>query len=373
MIHHCLWKECGIIALVEVFKRFLVVQRNPTVKILNAGFHFSIMDIAQEPVVKQWIKDLLIKQWIKNLSPASVKTYLSIMRSFCKRNRLTPERILEKATNQPKIFLREVLQEDVNKIKGTYRTKQSVMTTIRGFCAYHDAPLPVDRRFNIRNLTTSSKINLTPETLRTMLNHKGLSLRDRSLDVVMYYSFSGLDQIVYINEKCFTQIRTQIDAGITPIKIDIPGRKEKKEQSWYYTLIGTEATKLLKQHLEEANIKKPPIWRSQPVKDGNPISKREIQSLWLELALKCKVAHKTADSNRYGAPIHELRDIARSQWELSPSNKGLAEYMMGHARRVDPYGYTKPWLHDHEWARGEYRRAEPYLNRAYLIVPTESS
>ena len=64
-------------------------------------------------------------------------------------------------------------------------------------------------------------------------------------------------------------------------------------------------------------------------------------------------------SSRYGYNPHEMRDLFRSQWEKSGAAGSVAEYCMGHV--VDSLGYNKA-AEDEDWAEGQYRKAEPWLN-----------
>ena len=54
-----------------------------------------------------------------------------------------------------------------------------------------------------------------------------------------------------------------------------------------------------------------------------------------------------------------MRSLFRSQWEKSPANKSVGEYMMGHT--VDPLEYNKAFK-DKKWVHGELRKALPMLN-----------
>ena len=70
--------------------------------------------------------------------------------------------------------------------------------------------------------------------------------------------------------------------------------------------------------------------------------------------------HKLDRGVRYGISPHELRDLFRSEWELSSAKSVCAEFFMGH--KIDPNMYNKIMKLHPDWAEEQYALAEPYLN-----------
>jgi hypothetical protein len=70
--------------------------------------------------------------------------------------------------------------------------------------------------------------------------------------------------------------------------------------------------------------------------------------------------HAVPLNTRYGINSHELRDIFRTEWQLSTANPICAEFFMGHD--IDPNHYNKIMKLHPEWAEEQYAKAEPFLN-----------
>ena len=65
---------------------------------------------------------------------------------------------------------------------------------------------------------------------------------------------------------------------------------------------------------------------------------------------------------RYGVNPHEMRDQFRTRWDSSGANPSVAEFMMGHIKRVDPNEYLNWMKYERSVPLREYRKALPWLN-----------
>ena len=314
--------------------------------------------------------DKYVQNWFSRVSPNTQRTNWSFFKVFCIWMKKTPTELIqlheEKMAEKDPYFVLNKLQRYVNSVaSGTLNTKMQIYTSVRSFYTHNRLSLPSDRVYRIQNVDDPVMPKLNPENLKILFNPKKTSIRYFSLFIVKYLSISDLVAIDYINRTKWPQIKQQLETDDYPIKVDIPiGRKMSKGKP-FFTLIGTEGAKLLKIHSETEKIKKT-IWMSNK---GNPLSKRQIQREFFNLAVHTRLTKpiEHADtSTRYGFHIHELRDIALSQvQQVRNVDLAVFQYIAGHGSRIDRLGYIKTWEHNPEYAREEYRKAEPKLNEVF--------
>jgi len=301
----------------------------------------------------------------------------------------------------------DMLQRWVNMQKGALNSKQNMYTAIRSFYAHNRVPLPRDVRFRIRADREPVHAELTFEDLKKIV--LASNRRYRAVFLCMFQGFMGEAEFIYLNNH-YEQIKDQLDKGEKRIKIWLPGRKHARNQRTFYTFIGKDAVAALTEYLQTER---------GPIKDGepiflndqlNPITKENIRRYFHEVAVKTGIIKKPYPSCpecgaetirkrrrpgprgqrrwgktyyhctnpkcgaqipaskdyhlprhiRYNVKPHEMRDLARSEWDLSPAKSVCAEFFMGHD--IDPNMYNKIMKLHPEWAEQEYALAEPYLN-----------
>jgi len=245
------------------------------------------------------------------------------------------------------------LQEYVNELHGTLNYKLSTYTAVRSFFLHNRCELPRER-FNIQNAKASVVPCMTVPDLRRIV--LAGDLRDQSMILCGFMGFMGIREIEYINRHCYGQVKKQLDQPI--IRVDIP--KRKKNNQPYYTFIAGDALEALKRYLASRTDKVECIWPSKLNKPMTRISHyNSFQTLCRRIGLIPKKQGR-GTGTRYGYPVHEMRDLARSVWHQSGADKDVAEFLMGHI--VDRNKYDKIYTLDPEWVKNEYRKALPYLN-----------
>jgi hypothetical protein len=86
---------------------------------------------------------------------------------------------------------------------------------------------------------------------------------------------------------------------------------------------------------------------------------------WLRLLRRAKLIPKKmgTPSTRYGYNIHNTRDLAISLLNTVPGfNPLVAEFMAGHADKIDRLRYNEFWNVKPNYVLKQYAIAEPYLN-----------
>jgi integrase len=274
---------------------------------------------------------------------------------------LTPDELVKFQQNAQgngeQFRILDKVQTYVNQKSGTYNYKRSMYGYIRSFFMHNRAELPRDRSFNLRGNKPKNRGDLTPEEARKVI----LSCKPcyQAVFLCMLQGGMGQEELVYWNEHGWEKLRENLKGDPDVIRVDLPGRKMKKFESPYYTLIGGDTIAALKNWLQHRPKDSPYIFTDQM---GNPVQKDALRRYWLRHLRKVGVvgAEKKGshEGHRTGKSPHELRDVFRSQWEKSPAKASVAEFMMGH--QGDPLEYNKSFR-DEGWVRGEYLKALPML------------
>lgn len=279
-------------------------------------------------------------------------------------------------------------------------SKQLAYSALRSWYAHNHVPLPRDVTFTIRGDKPPVKAELTTEELKQIV----LSSNDayQGVFLMMFQGFMGCTEFEYVNTHGWSEIQSQLEDGKRRIRVTLPGRKHSKNRAPYYTFFGKDAVDALKKYLE---TQRGSIRKGEPIfigKRGNAIDRGSLEryfcrhgfkvdviSRWTPDCPECgattrwtrpwvggtqpviyvcnKCGRETPASDvdvpkdiRYKIGPHEMRDLARSEWDLSPAKGVCAEFFMGHD--IDPNDYNKIMKLHPDWAEKQYGLAEPFLN-----------
>ena len=308
-----------------------------------------------------------VDKWLGRLAASTGKTSMVFVRKFMrwlKENggrfaEYTPDELVayqKAADNGTKYEILDLIQRYVGQLDLRAGSKQREYAALRSLFAHNRAELPKDPTFRIRSQRPSVVGILTVEEIRDMV----LSCKKvyRAIFLTIFQGGIGLDEFNHWNLTGWEKLREDLRGEPELIRIDLPGRKMRKNMSPYYTLVGSDAIKALKEWVDVRPPDAEAIFTNQY---GAPFSIRSIQLYWIRHLEKLgfiKREKNGKSSNRYGKNPHEMRDVFRSQWEKSPAKGSVAEFMMGHT--VDPLHYNKAYR-DEEWVREEYLQALPML------------
>jgi len=350
--------------------------------------------------------------WLNRMSEGSQRRYLEYAYEFfewLKENggeyaAKSPEELLDlqDATNGRDRFKQlQVIQTFVQQKHVRISTKSLMYSGLRGFYEHNHVPLPRDPAFTFRSDIPPVQGELSVEDFKKIV----LSSNDMYQFVFMAMFQGGMDEasFEFLNLHGWPQVEPQLKRGHERLKISLPGRKHKKNIRPFYTFIGRDAVVKLRAFLKQRG----PIKNGEPVcygEHGEPLSKEAIRKYFHRHAAEvgiikqhtppcpncngetrrvrskagtgthkvyyvcneCEAKTPASEVNmqgpslRYGCNVHEIRDLFRSEWELSGARGIVAEFMMGHS--VDPNEYNKIMKLHPEWAEGQFSIAEPYLN-----------
>lgn len=251
----------------------------------------------------------------------------------------------------------DLVQEHVDGLDLRYSSKQTTYRAIRSFFAHNRADLPKDLHYKIRSDKEPVKTTLTLQDVKDVLLSSNKTYR--AIFISMFQGGMDLSAFEYWNSNGWESMKKQLRGDPETIKIDLPGRKKRRNKQGFYTFIGTDAIKAIQDYLDSGKRPDGPgpiFWNN-----NKPVKAERAQHYWLQHLIRLgKVKRETngTTSTRYGKNIHEIRDLFRSQWEKSPAKGIVAEFCMGHA--VDPLGYNKA-VNDDDWTREQYLLALPML------------
>jgi len=243
-------------------------------------------------------------------------------------------------------------------------TKLRYYTMVRSFFSHNRASLPSDPGFKLRGDKPKVEGILTVEMVRDIV--LGSKKVYRAIILSMFQGALDHEMFQYWNVNGLDSLRSQLDDGFEIIKIDLPGRKNNRNDKPYYTFIGTDAIKAIREYLEV---------RPEHDKNGNPtkgtflnqyrrpITANALRMYWMRQLKKHSIIEPTPElgrASRYGTNIHELRDLFKTQFSRSPADKWfVGEFFMGH--QIDSLEYDKSFRYV-DLYREQYRKAMPYLN-----------
>jgi len=321
----------------------------------------------------------------------------------------TPEELLdlqEEAFGRERFKQLELLQTWVRNQPGALNSKSNMYSVIHSFYAHNHVPLPKDPTFHIKSDREPVKSKLDLEGLKKII--LASNRRYKSIFLTMFQSFMGEGEFEWFNMNSWKEVKPQLEKGAKRFWIWLPGRKHARNRRPYYTFIGHDAVEAFRDYLEnERGIIKngEPIYLNDQL---NPVRGANIRRYFNEKAIKVGIIKRAtppcpkcggetirfrrrpgrrghqqnpkvyyrctqcgtvtpAGPNmqgdrtvRYGVNPHEMRDLARSEWDLSQAKGVSAEFFMGHD--IDPNMYNKIMKLHPEWAEQQYAHAEPYLN-----------
>jgi hypothetical protein len=304
-----------------------------------------------------------VKRWNSRLQSKRSPTYR--LMSWCKwleSKGLTwhPDELIKiqgAAVGDERFKLLDLLQEFVAGSDLRAASKQHSYACVKSFFMHNRCDLPQDKSFKISSDYVKVEGMLTVDVIRQIVLRSNACYK--ALFLSMLSGGMGLGEVVYWSDNGLPSLLTQLENGAHPVKVNLPGRKKGRGTHPFYTFIGSDAIKALKQYFELYPHNSKAIFLNQ---FGDPITRSCIRLYWNRqldvLGLKGEPQGK-GKMMRYGMNPHEFRDVFRSRWEKSGAPGAAAEFMMGHV--VDKNEYNKAY-NDVDFATQAYFQAEDWLN-----------
>ena len=300
-----------------------------------------------------------------------------------------------------------VIQFYVNNVlKGAKASKIQFMTALRSFYVRSYVPLPSDPNFRIQAESEPVTGFLRREEAREIALKA--NRKYRAVFCLQVVGFMGFREFNIFNTS--DDARECVLSGHDVVRVHFSGRKRVTRP--YYTLVGGDGLKYLREYLEHdrgrirpgepmiiGQNNESPLGRNAirttmtrlsadlgfidiltpPCPDcGGKTRKRRLRvvendSLLKKIHYEClscgKATRRTSSfeaskSTRYRIKPHEFgRDLAKSLWFRSGTpEKWMADFFMGHLNDVDPNDYQKAMKIWPDWVEETYRENLPWLN-----------
>lgn len=368
--------------------------------------------VRKEDVREAWVSEhASIEFWLSRIRPVTRRNYRDFAHYFFAEwlpsqggplADKSPEEILDfqegAEGRRDRYLVLDSLHKCVDVRGGRRKTKLNRISIIRSYFKHSRVELPSDPSFRVNGDHPPVTGRLTVDALRKIM--LAATRLYRAIFSIMFMAAMGEEEFIYFNNHWPT-VKEQLRRREI-IKIDLPGRKHARNARPYYTFIGGDGVTWLKEYLTR---ERGPIKPGDPIfinDRGNPVTKMNIRRAFTRFAakaglikiatpdcpqcggetvkrrtwhedktktvyrcLKCNVQSFASQVQRkmevrYGVNPHEMRDLFRSEWELSPARVVCAEFFLGH--EIDPNEYNKIMKLHPDWAEKQYRLAEPYLN-----------
>jgi hypothetical protein len=321
-------------------------------------------------VSKEWEEYESVKTWRSGLEKSTFSPYYYIFTHFMQYLRasgtqfasMNPDQLIEyqeKTQGRKRYEILTLVQTWAQSDRELRKSHiQNRVKAIRSFFTRNRAELPVDRGFRARSDTPPLPSDLKVEDIKKVLDKSNKAFR--AVFMVMFQTFMDQDTLERWSDKGWKDLKPQLDKGVDQVVIKVPGRKGSKNEDWFETRLGGDGLKFLRDYIADERGPEPgPVFYNQ---FGGRLQKKAVKTYWTR---KLKDAHLVEPQEgkvvRYGKGLHQMRDVARSLWQMNaPDSIALAETMMGHEITGDKNGYVH--LTDEAWKREKYAAVLPFLN-----------
>lgn len=352
--------------------------------------------------------DPCIRRYLDGLAESTARNRLPILESFFEFAGVLPYEAVQFQRKNPLSYRFVDLAYEWLKRDGLMvSSKRTMMGALRGFFVANRAPLPDDKhRFHSNKTPVVGELKVDEFRKIAIASNPTYA----AAFMVQFQSGSGVGELCYINEHLADHVWNEIRKGKRIIKLNMPGRKSKRNVEPYYTFIGADAVDALKRLFHSRGWKQDDVlFRTER---GDPLSRNSLQSYFRQKAIKLglikaktppcmdcggetvKQRHNPRDAPdrtfylclkcgrerlaseyrisqsqycgiRYRMRTHELRDLFKTECHAAMRFVGfdldVAKFCMGHGSQIDPNKYDKI-MHDVPATLNEYRKALPFLN-----------
>ena len=276
-----------------------------------------------------------MQRWIERLrAPSTRKMYAHYLKRFLAFHKVTPEESLTWSVDEAEDRLEEWKYHLVSKeLAG--RTIQNAFGAVRRWFVDHKIRVTI----SCKDVDTGRVyLDYIPdrEDVQKLLDDAKL----HHMVGIALIAFSGLRPVDAVNLK-YENIKASYEAGDEVLTIVI---KQKKTRDWYFTFLGPQGTRYVRQLLTRRK-------RWEPIADNTPIiawEKEPISALGLRRAIG-RIIERTVGNHPSGESFRVFRPYSlRKYFRRTATRLGVevAEFLMGHRSGQESLVATYSGLRD---------------------------
>lgn len=330
---------------------------------------FSTYNIYDDPKIKDFLE-------MRDLKPSTQKTYVLIIRQYCKLYQKTAEQLINEAREEERAGIlkadRKIKKRLIkyrNHLTKNYTSKsvKTRITIIRTFYNEFEIELPRIRLKSKHETLITAEDIPSKEHIRQVLKH--CNLKYRAMILTMANSGMGGAEIRNLTNEDFIKsleitIKAPFDIGeirqkVKENHIDILTWKPVRQRTDmpYFTFSGPESINAILDYLEQKHKKIPFRLNDWLFGQGNKqTAARSIHGYFEELNDKCGFGR--VGIHRFFT-AHKLRYYFATTAHKNHAREMDTDWMLGHSIQRILGVYTKPSIPD---LKREYRRLLPYLS-----------
>ncbi len=191
----------------------------------------------------------------------------------------TPDQLVvyqKKTVGDDRYRILDLVEAWMGTIKGRAKSKERYYAAIKSFFLHNRAELPRDPSFRINAEVPPVVGTLSLDDIRRVV------LKSNPLYRAIYLSMvsggMGSGEIVTWSNTGLQSLKTQIESGVHPIRVKLPGRKLARNKRPFYSLLGHDAVEALNTYMKQ----RPELGNSIFVNQkGTPVTEKILAQYWL--------------------------------------------------------------------------------------------
>lgn len=208
--------------------------------------------LAKSPAVKRWtrtmrgkpiVKVLVLRAWLWWMKSNEPELYALGLDGLIQYQKKMIR------DNEEEFVIQDALYGWLYENGGTYNTLRTYETTIRSFFMHNRAELSKDPTARIKPTRYSQISMFTIEEIRSI--HSRASPMIQAVLICQIMGGMGFEEILHWSKTGYDDLIEQLDKNEPLIRVALPGRKKMKGIKPYYTFLGRDAKKALKEYLKE--------------------------------------------------------------------------------------------------------------------------
>jgi 23S rRNA A2030 N6-methylase RlmJ len=164
---------------------------------------------------------------------------------------VTPrEMLIRQLQAEDQYVLLDLVQEFIESLVARKSSKEKTHWAVTSFFRHNRCALPSDPSFKIRGDRPPVEGRLSVSDV--IEAYHAATVRYKSIILFQWQPMLDNSRLIWMNRNKADQVVKQIQEGVHPVRVDMPGRKENENdgRGHYYTFIGKDAVDALVKYFE---------------------------------------------------------------------------------------------------------------------------